>query len=423
MGGKAALLLVLGFSLIFAVVNFNTHSMVGRTVDNFTDYYTRTNLHNIAVSGAYMAANKVFEDPSWNDGFSNIEFANGNLNVYVSIFDVDKIKIESRATYLGKSDLVKIILQPASFAKYGYYANYWPGWGYLVTGDTVDGPFHVQGRLNTLGSPTFTGKVTTRDGLYARDGSSWGYGPANPEFLGGYESPVDVPFTLDPSKLYTAAAYQGRVFQDPSGNALDLRLEFNDDGTVDYQTRQTGTSSWSAAIEGDLDTLAPNGVIWNQKGNLYVSGTINGEYTIGTGKDGSNYGVVYIEDDVLYREEPLTFNDGIGQANNACTDRLGIVATKQVVVKDNAANRDNVTIHAALFNYDGGITVENISSSSPDMGIMRIYGSLIENAAQVTGYTNGAGYNQVIKFDRRFAVKPPPFFPGTETYEVVSWFE
>jgi len=422
MGGKAALLLVLGFSLIFAVVNFNTHSMVGRAVDNFTDYYTRTNLHNIAVSGAYMAANKVFEDPTWNDGFHDVSFANGTLDVTVSSFSVDKIKIESRGYYLGDTDLVKIILQPASYAKYGYYANYWPGGGYLVTGDTVDGPFHVQGRLNTLGSPTFTGKVTTKGGLYAT-GNKWGFGPANPEFLGGYESPVDVPFTLDPSKLYTAAGYQGRVFQDPSGNPLDVRLEFNDDGTVDYQTRQIGTSTWSAAVEADLDTLAPNGVIWNQKGNLYVSGTINGEYTIGTGKDGSNYGYVYIEDDVLYREEPLTFNDGIGQANPDCVDRLGIVATKQVVVLDNAANRDNVTIHAALFNYDGGITVENISSHSPDMGIMRIYGSLIENAAQTTGYTNGAGYNQVIKFDRRFAVKPPPYFPGTETYEVVSWFE
>ncbi len=36
---------------------------------------------------------------------------------------------------------------------------------------------------------------------------------------------------------------------------------------------------------------------------------------------------------------------------------LGIVAEKQVVVKNNAANKSSIDIHAAMFNYDGGITV------------------------------------------------------------------
>lgn len=57
------------------------------------------------------------------------------------------------------------------------------------------------------------------------------------------------------------------------------------------------------------------------------------------------------------------------------------------------------------------------------MGIMRIHGGLIENEAQTTGYTTGAGYNQVIKFDRRFQTSTPPYFPATEQYEIVSWFE
>ena len=102
---------------------------------------------------------------------------------------------------------------------------------------------------------------------------------------------------------------------------------------------------------------------------------------------------------------------------------LGIVAEKQVLVKNNAANRNDINIDALLFNYNGGIGVENINSTSPNMGTMRIKGGLIENKAQITGYTNGAGYHQVIKFDKRFETSTPPYFPATEMYEIVSWFE
>ena len=76
-----------------------------------------------------------------------------------------------------------------------------------------------------------------------------------------------------------------------------------------------------------------------------------------------------------------------------------------------------------MFNYEGGITVENLTSLSPSMGIIRIHGGLIENSAKTTGYTSGAGYNQVIKFGRRFNSETPPYFPSIEQYEMVSWFE
>ncbi len=137
-------------------------------------------------------------------------------------------------------------------------------------------------------------------------------------------------------------------------------------------------------------------------------------------------GKYILEDDIIYRNDPLKsdpMNPGYTLTNPNCKDMLGIVAAKQVIVKNNTANRDNINIHASLFNFDGGITVEGLTSGSPNMGIMRIHGGLIENEAQTTGYTNGAGYNQVIKFDKRFGYETPPYFPATETYEVVSWFE
>lgn len=437
MGGKAILLVVLAFSITFSVVNYNNSSTTTRAVENLSEYYSKTNLHNIATSGANMAANKIFKDPTWTGSYTDLPFQGGTMDINVSTFAVDKIKIISTAHFTGIFDgeekedtaLVKIILQPSSFSKFGYYTNYWPSWGYLVTGDTIDGPFHTQGELRTLGAPVFTGKATTKDGVYST-GNKWGFGPADPQFLGGIKTPVNVPFTLNTSKLDDAANFDGKLFQDSGGDALDVRLKFIDDGTtkgkVEWSTKKTSSSTWSSPILANLDTLAPNGVLWNDKGNLYVSGTVNGKYTVGTAKQGSSYGKVYLEDDIVYRDDPLQMDPlhpGLTKTNIACKDMLGIVAEKQVIVKNNAANQHDINIHASLFNYDGGITVEGISSSSPNMGIMRIHGGLIENKAQVTGYTSGAGYNQVIKFDKRFNSETPPYFPATEIYEIVSWFE
>jgi hypothetical protein len=185
-----------------------------------------------------MAANIIFEDPSWTGSFNRLPFQGGFIDLAITKFAVDKIKIISKGYLTGIYDgelkedtsLVKIILEPSSFSKFGYYTNKWPSNGYLVTGDTVDGPFHTQQKLYTLSSPVFTGKVTTKEGISA-EGDQWGFGTADPQFLAGYETPVDVPFTLNTSKIKNAADFNGKVFQDALGKSLDVRLVFVDDGT------------------------------------------------------------------------------------------------------------------------------------------------------------------------------------------------
>ncbi|MBK8944846.1 MAG: hypothetical protein IPM32_06175 [Ignavibacteriae bacterium] len=431
MGGKAILIVVISFSLMFTVVKYNSSNTSSNAAERLASYYIKTNAHNIAASAANIAANELFRDPNWSGFSQDTLYMNGGYAVIsVSKPANAKAKFDAKAVYkffyageeFSEESRVNFVLNATNYSRFGYYTNVW-GSGYLVTGDTIDGPFHTQTKLNTLGSPVFLGKVTTKQGINMV-GNKYGFGPANPEFKGGYETPVDVPFTLNTSALLGVASTGGRVFQHPSGSNLDVRLHFNADETVEWSTRKTGTSSWSTPIVADLDTFTTNGVIWNKKGNLYLSGTVNGKYTVGTAKGGGSTGYVYLEDDIVYRKDPLKFvNGGTTITNPDCEDMLGIIAEKQVVVKDNAANRDDINIHAALFNYDGGITVEGISSSKPNMGTMRIHGSLIENSAQTTGYTNGAGYHQVIKYDKRYRNSTPPSFPATTSYEIVSWFE
>ncbi len=453
MGGKAILLIVISFSLMFTVANFNSLNTTSVAVEQVSKYYARTNAHNIASSAANIAANEFFKNPNWGGyAYDTLYLQDGYAILTVDNTTSSKAYLLSKGYFQyfyrrklqTEEAIVSFKLESSSYSRFGYYAKTW-GSGYLVTGDTIDGPFHTQDRLNTLGSPVFMGKVTTKKGL-KMVGNKWGFGKANPQFLGGYDTPVDVPFDLNTSELENAASGNGKLFEDPSGKEMDLRLVFNADGTVDwskgvksttkqwkwvkqgykwkYKQVNVTVTSWSTPVNAKLDTLAPNGVIWNKKGNLYLSGTVNGKYTVGTAKNGSAAGNVFLENDIVYRKDPLLFiGGGKTKTNPACKDMLGIIAEKQVVVKDNAANRNDINIHAALFNYDGGITVENISSGMPNMGIMRIHGSLIESAAQTTGYTNGAGYNQVIKYDKRYMTETPPKFPATTTYEIVSWFE
>ncbi|MCB9248331.1 MAG: hypothetical protein H6613_07175 [Ignavibacteriales bacterium] len=252
MGGKAILLVILAFSMMFTVVNFNSSNTTTRAVENLSEYYSKTNLQNIAASGANMAANLIFQDPTWSGSFNKLPFQGGYIDINVTNFAVDKIKITSTAYLNGiyggeiKEDtaLIKIVLEPSSFSEYGYYANIW-GSGYLVTGDTVDGPFHTQDQLNTLGSPVFLGKVTTKKGVNSV-GDKWGFGPANPEFLGGYsEESVNVPFDLKPDKIKAAGNFDGKVFEDKiTGKALDVKLVFEDDGS------SVGVVKWSTKKPG-----------------------------------------------------------------------------------------------------------------------------------------------------------------------------
>ena len=83
MSGKGSTFLVFGFSIIFLVVQNNFNSLSTRSVDNLTEYYMETIAHNIAVSGANMAANQIFLDADWNAGYEDVQFSGGEFDVSV----------------------------------------------------------------------------------------------------------------------------------------------------------------------------------------------------------------------------------------------------------------------------------------------------------------------------------------------------
>lgn len=457
------MLLVLGFSLIFMSVSNNFNSLMVKSVDGYGVYFNETMAYNIAVSGANMAANAIFIDRTWETGYSNISFYQGKglLNVYVSntaaviagkvkichvppgnpgarhtleipssavaahlahgdylgvcdaavAYSSQTATIISEGTYGGVTRAITVELRPESYAKYGnFYATIS---AQPATGDVFNGPFHTNGKLYTSGSPVFWGKVTTKSGLVMQGN------PKDPKFYGGYQEGVDIPNDFDTTGMRNNAS---KIFRDTTGakKTVDVKLYFNANGTVTYSSR-IGTGSYTAAKTVALTALAPNGLIYVEKGNIYTKGTVNGSVTIVASRKGtSGYGKVIQEDDLKYNVNPLT--------NPASTDMLGIVAESDIRIQDNATTRGkNIITQASMYSVTGTVGPDDGLVSQSFLGNWNILGGVIAADTRVTATYSGStpikGLRFVHSYDERFMTTVPPFFPKTKAYEIVSWYE
>ncbi|MCP5061422.1 MAG: hypothetical protein GY936_03040 [Ignavibacteriae bacterium] len=147
MGGKASLLLVLGFSMIFLVFIQSNSKVTMSAVDNTSKYYYETKVNNIAIAAANMAAHEVFNNNSWNSGFGTTSFDGGEYQVSVAMAGSLKV-VTTTATYEGYSKTISVKLKREDYSKYGnFYGK--SNWAIPATGDTFRGPFHVNDNLKT----------------------------------------------------------------------------------------------------------------------------------------------------------------------------------------------------------------------------------------------------------------------------------
>lgn len=407
MGGKGAILLVLGFSLIFMVAGRNFNSMATATVDNFTNYYYDAKAHHMAATGVNLVTNQLFLNGSLVDQTFNYSFDGGTIQAVLSTTNVyQNIKeLTSTGTFGNYSTTIKIILKPSTFSKYAYFshseaANIW--W---TTTDTVWGPLHTNGQLRVADRPVFMGKVTL-DGSLVKYSNS-----ARPQFLGGLQTGVhiDIP-SNGVSNLEAAALAGGYRFTGQSTVYLDFRGD-------SLRYRFNTTSAWTYVL---ASTFAPNGAIFADNANLRIKGRVKGRYTIGA--DGSSRGKVYLDDDVFYNTNP--------QTNPNSQDMLGIVAKDDIIITNNSANNNNIRIQASIYSEAGSFQAEDYQSR-PVAGAIQLYGGVIQNARGPVGQfsTSGGtttiinGFSKRYRYDDRFMVASPPFFPGTGSFEIVSWFE
>ncbi len=333
MVGKGALIVIIGFSMIFGIAGQYWNRTSNAAIENFSNYYDATAAHNLAISAANILADQLF----WNQGDTlnlssiNIEdqsFGDGRYSMRTEPKPIDG-ENDILATAVGKysgmrgiiADTVQILLQPGRFNQWAYFTNTDTG-VYWTTGETMNGRYHTNGTLFIAGTPVFQGNVSTGRGLAARNyynGAAHVINPVNPSSLpdrGGdrliaasYQSGVTIPL---PSTLTNYNQVPGvTIFRNNdthSNYAYDVYMTFSPAGdptkaafhtslksvteTTDRFGRVTGyslsevsrvpavgDSVVSITQFGDAGSKGLGSVVIIQNGDLHVSGNMDGRVT------------------------------------------------------------------------------------------------------------------------------------------------
>lgn len=420
MGGKVSLFLVMSFAGIFALFSRNIMNTSTRTVDNYAFYFSKSQAHHIAVGGIHMAMMEInINDPKWTAGFANRPVAGGHLDLSVATLSSGIIRLTSVGKYGNYKDTVVVTAKQRSYAEYGNYYNVFSN-VWAATGDTFDGKFHANDWIQCYGDPVFTGTVTTSKGVKLYDSKS------HPVFEDGWKLQANDPVQFDTAAMRIDAYAGGKVFRDTtnSGKVTEVKLTFNADGTVTY-AQKIGSGSYTPDKTVPLSTLAPNGLIYVEKGNARVQGTLNGQVTIVASKRGSSSaGKVLIDNTIQYAVDPLAHPE-------SCDDYLGLVAEQYVEIPFDPT-RGDFTIHASMLSENGGLVVRDYANY-PAAYKMNIVGGIIGHKVEATAkyvwdnilkkYVPVKGYSYIHRYDKRFDYNVPPYFPKMRIFSTIAWYE
>lgn len=384
---------------------------------NSAYYYEALTSHNLAIAGAQVGITKAITDSAWFGSNDYVENTTGGMYT-IERDAAEPLVVRSISTYNGFNevlhDTIEVYLaEPAftSFTLFSWMTNS-EGPCQWVTGDSVYGKLHSNGSIAVNGSPVFMDKVTT----VHKFNPSPGKGTNQAIFAKGYESGVDSIYF--PNNLQAVF----NVANDPGGkyyNAPNLwvSLEGGDpsvhgDGRAVVRTSQTGTPVDTVHISG----VGFTGVLMGDD-SVHVQGTLDGQLTIS-----SNMGNIYVEDNLLYEQDPRTVSSS--------RDLLGLVAEQSVIIADNPANQVDCVIQGNIFARSGSLTAQNFSNGTL-RGRLSIYGSIVQDVRGAVG-TNldgvlNSGYFKSYAYDARLYDPNfrPPTYPGfiPATSPVIGWWE
>ncbi len=412
--GRQALIMVIAYSLVFLM---SGALMANATVDAFNnamDYNDTGVLQNIAISGANMGANYIFLNKpgiagnAWWTGWSTpIAYNGGTFTVRMdSVKDMygnwGRIQMTTTASYNSQTYVVTVLFNPSQFSKFALYSGTMTG-VYFEPSDSVLGPCHIESTLN-YGNPSggtmthgayFGGKVTTKSGIAALTNPA-----VLPSFTQGLQNGVSIPLSLNTAQLQTEAG--SNLF---TGGSLYVNLK-ND--SVSYATAKAGPYTTKA-----ISQIAPNGVLAIDKGTLYVSGTLDKPLTVASLRSsGSSGGTVHITDNITYTTDP--------RVDPTQTAMLGIVGYSTITI-DTVSAHNNFTVQGSMYSQTDGIQVMNYNTRP--RGELYVLGGWCGTQIYATSNGTTAGLPVNVSFDNRFRVAAPPYFPGTNTYEILSWYE
>jgi hypothetical protein len=423
MGGKASILLVLGFGIVLSYVSYNLHNFSSSASANMTAYYDATTSHELALTGANVGVSKIYMDTSWTGPLTQ-ECSSGQLSgsfkISVLAGTYGQKIVRSVSSYLSASgtlhdtiDVYFNTITTNSLTLYAWMTNN-TGNVFWSNGDTVGGRAHSNGNIHISGSPVFMDKVTTTGKF---DPPNVGKGTNMAYFKNGYETgvaPVSMPTSL--AQISAASTSGGKRYTNNILVTLNPGTAANNDGFAYVKDLTTG-------VTDSVNFSAPgfNGVILGTA-NVSVKGTLDGKLTV------SSLHNLTITDNVLYEGDPKI---------PASDDILGLVAEQNVIIADNADNRSDCVVQGSIFARTGSLVAEHLTSAPlPLCGTLTTVGSIIQNTEQEVGtytakgsgkasLTNGFAKN--FRYDKRLLdpANRPPFFPGYEVanFAIADWWE
>jgi len=441
--GKASIIYVIGLGLLVAYALLNINFRATETVSNSMDYYGRSMAHNVAVAGANVGTHYVLSATAPSSTFTG-NFYGGTYSVTIDsvnpagdkkVMSVSEVRAFTKDGHGLVRDTVIASLRYTPFAKYGYFSGSETN-GYMsptsnstsggnmwkVTGDSMFGYAHTNGRWNLGGRPYFHDKIT-------------GFNPPNSMVYGGVYDPI-----------FNAGSEWGITVNRPSANITnleglaaasapnalfdgeDVSLEFLSSGNVKIKIPAlTGTTRNETVA---LSSLTSNGVIAVKNADVRVKGTYKGKATIvalkGTAGGGTK-GNIWIDDNLVAASNP--------NGNQSSPDMLGLVSERMtyVTTKDPSTGlliprtaASVTSIQAAIYCHDGIFGVQDYDTV-PVSGRLNLFGALTMAASTSTGKISGGslvnGFLKSIRHDPRFLTSAPPNFPVSDKYELVSWWE
>jgi len=438
MGGKAAIILILGFSALMAYTIVNLSSAGTRSVDNMSSYTAMTSSHNMALAGANVGLARLYRDTTWGtsgaatitQSFTGFPF-NGSFSTTASLVPQGKLVRSVSAfpsggtTYRDTVDVILVNNGTNSFSLFAWMTNVENG-VFWITGDSIWGRVHSNDNLTVSGSPVFQQKVTTAKGFIPPVGKTQTIGgnsytnkaifinPPQPE-----TGVARINFPTDMSGIATAASSpNGRKYTTDIWITLDAKSPAAGDGVAYVRTTQLGP------IIDTVHISDPNfnGVIMGT-GVVNVQGTLDGPLTIASYSTASaTTNNIVIQGDLLYQHDPT-----VGTSN----DMLGLVANNSVIVADDIAGATNRTIQGSVFARTGSFTAQNYATR-PVNGDLRVLGSIVQNTRGPVGTFSGSstivsGFYKRYKYDNRLSDPNvrPPFYPGfvKNSYDITQWWE
>ncbi len=402
MGGKASLILVVGFSMIMLYFGLNMNRLSVSATTNSTNHYKLGIAKVIAKSGLNVAASNLSRNKNWlpNSPYSYM----GTDNLIINLKDSLGTKIvTSTGIYQDVSKTVEIKIALANFSEFAYFSNIegniaWTG------KDSILGPFHTNDNILVKSHPYFAGPITSQGGIIKYFANKTA---DEPIIVGQYITGIKIDFPTDGiTKLSTVASSNGYVF---SGHP-EVFLEFAGD-SIRYKFNST--DPYTTVLGSDLTST---GIIYIDNGDLRVKGVVKGEWSIGCNKS------VFLDDDIVYNDipNPKDKNDPSG-------DLLGILAQHNVIVTDNTANSSDINICASIYCEDGGFQADNFDKRAVNGNINLIGGIIQQNRGSVGTYDEKGivltGFRRNYKYDSRLSKMVPPYYPSTNTFKIISWLE